>query len=94
MCVEPKLFGQVFKKFMNNTGKATEAGEGEEIGLKCIVFAHWSLKFSGGALLLTDLQGNKKFLTDIEVACCNQRYELMYVEFVSMFCLFSWCYFN
>lgn len=55
--MEEALTGS-FKKYLVNDGNATKNGL-ETFDCKvCLVFAHWTLRYTGEALLVTDLQGN------------------------------------
>jgi hypothetical protein len=52
--LEPKISGN-FVKYFNNTME--EALHQDEFGLKAACLAHFSLHYSNGTTLLTDLQG-------------------------------------
>ena len=55
--MEEALTGS-FKKYLVNDGNATKNGLETSDGKVCLAFAHWTLQYTGEALLVTDLQGN------------------------------------
>ena len=60
LCLEPQIENKKdYKKFLNNDGVPTKAGENTDLGQKCVAFAHWSYLYTERRLLLCDLQGNR-----------------------------------
>lgn len=55
--MEEALTGS-FKKYLVNDGNATKNGIETFDGKVCLVFVHWTLRYTGEALIVTDLQGN------------------------------------
>jgi len=70
--LEPKINGK-FVKYFNNT---MDTGLSDDTGLKAANLAHFSLEYSKGTILLTDLQGSGHTLTDPEIATAD-RYDKM-----------------
>lgn len=71
--MEEALKGE-FQKYLVNDGNTTKHGRDTSNGRVCLAFAHWTLEYTKEALVVTDLQGVKLRLTDVEVATAEKGY--------------------
>ncbi|KAJ7358939.1 hypothetical protein OS493_020780 [Desmophyllum pertusum] len=73
LMMEVALTG-TFEKYLVNDGSATKQGLETEHGKICLAFAHWTFEYTEEALVVTDLQGVKLRLTDVEVSTKEKGY--------------------
>ena len=62
LTIEPKIEqneNRKYRKFINNNGKPTRSGLSCQLGLKCLAFVHWTLVFTDGKFLISDVQGQE-----------------------------------
>ena len=48
-----------YRKFILNDGRPTRSGLSCQLGLKCLAFVHWTLVFTDGKFLISDVQGQE-----------------------------------